>query len=72
MTQHFRIQKNGNIKGLCPKDSKTKPSLVCKKCNDCLSFNAPLGIPTLIICKGSGVEGFTYSPKKKEQSNIRK
>ena len=69
MSQHFKIQKNGNIKGICPKEGKTIHNSICKKCEDCLSFNAPLGIPYLIICKGGGVEGYTYSPIKKKQSN---
>ncbi len=69
MTQHFKIRKNGNIEGMCPKDNKIKHNSVCKKCDDCLSFNAHLRIPYLIICKGGGVEGYTYSPIKKKQDN---
>ena len=69
MSQHFRISKNGNIKGVCTKVGTTIHNTVCKTCDDCLSFNAPLGIPTLIICRCAGVEGYTYSPIKKEVDN---
>ncbi len=69
ISQHFKIQKNGNIKGICPKEGTTIHNTVCKLCEDCLSFNAPLGIPTKIICRCSGVEGYTYSPIKKKQDN---
>lgn len=67
MTQHFKIQKNGNIKGICPKDSKTKHNSVCKSCDDCLSFNAPLGIPTLIICRCGGIESYTRGEALKKK-----
>ncbi len=71
MTQHFKIGKNGNIKGLCTKTGKTIHNTECKICDDCLSFNAPLGIPTLIICRCGGIEGYTYHPhKKKEIDNV--
>ncbi len=65
MSQHFKIGKNGNIKGLCPKTSKTIHNSICRTCEDCLSFNAPLGIPTLIICRCGGVEGYTMKKPKK-------
>ncbi len=71
MSQHFKISKNGNIKGICPKTSKTIHNSVCKTCNDCLSFNAPLGIPTLIICRCGGVEGYTYSPQGEKTRTIK-
>ena len=65
MSQKFKIGKNGNIKGICPKEGKTIHNSICKTCDDCLSFDAPLGIPTLIICRCSGVEGYNYHPHKK-------
>ncbi len=72
MSQHFKIGENGNIRGVCPKEGTTIHNTVYKLCEDCLSFNAPLGIPTLIICRCNGVEGYTYSPIKKETDNARK
>ena len=67
MSQHFKVSKNGNIKGVCLKEDTTVHSSICRTCKDCLSFNAPLGIPTLIICKCSGIEGYNYHPHKKER-----
>ncbi|KKN27610.1 hypothetical protein LCGC14_0862970 [marine sediment metagenome] len=67
MTRHFKIRKNGNISDVCPKDNEIKHNSVCKVCDDCCSFSAPLGIPTLIICKCSGIEGYNYHPHKKKE-----
>ena len=71
MSQHFKVQKNGNIKGVCHKEGTTIHNSICKKCDDCLSFNAPLGIPTLIICRCGGVEGYTLGETLKEKAKQR-
>ncbi len=70
MSQKFKIRKNGNIGGMCPKGKTHYKE--CINCNNLLSINKPLGIPVLIICRCGGVEGFTLGETLKQKIKERR